>query len=132
MTLQRQLRGNAGYVSSRRNQITGNFCTVYNAKAAQIDAGAKWATVCEEHGTVMGSHTQALARAALDAPADWCEGCQLRVKGIRAVTHVRGGRACDRKPKRARPDTKGRRPAKHSGQAVGTDWHPRVYGGVRA
>lgn len=52
---------------------------VYKAEEAGMDPdGGKWATVCEEHSTILNSDTRAGAEAAASWP-DWCGECQVKL-----------------------------------------------------
>ena len=54
---------------------TGETLTIGTAAELGVDAEAgKWATVCEDHGTVANSATRQLAYEARGA--DFCEGCR--------------------------------------------------------
>lgn len=50
--------------------------TVALADDLGIDVGAKWATVCEKHNTMVGSASKKLAQAAARSTYDWCDGCR--------------------------------------------------------
>ena len=69
--------GLAGCVMQRRSRDTGALIGLYHAGQAAMntDAGA-WATVCEDHGTVVNHARLADARAWMAEPSIWCEGCR--------------------------------------------------------
>ena len=64
----------AGFIASRKCSRTGTMITVVRADEAGIDAGAKYATVCEQHGSILGSSSK---RGAISAAAypEWCPQC---------------------------------------------------------
>ena len=66
-----------GKWDSRKNRETGTTVTVYDAVTAQMDTtDGKWATVCDDHGSVLNSKTYVAAKSAMTKPSDWCEGCK--------------------------------------------------------
>jgi len=69
--------GLVGCVMQRRSRDTGALIGLYHAGQAGMnaDAGA-WATVCEDHGTVVSHARLADARAWMAEPSIWCEGCR--------------------------------------------------------
>jgi len=71
------LNGYAGLVERRRNRRTGTLVGLYHAHQAGIDADPEtpWSTVCEDHSSMIGHRTLALARSGMVAPDDWCAAC---------------------------------------------------------
>ena len=67
--------GLLGCVQARRARQTGRVVAVYNTRLAGLDEGESWATVCEEHGTIINHRTLALARYHAADPLGWCERC---------------------------------------------------------
>jgi len=68
--------GLAGCVVQQRSRATKLLVGLYRADQAQMDATAgAWATVCEEHGSILNHSTIALARAHLVDPRGWCSTC---------------------------------------------------------
>lgn len=79
-------RANAkGLVSSRRAQETGHVATVYVAEDAGLDVGEdnKYATVCEAHGTMVGSASLKGAKAARRHPLTFCDACRKEQKAAK-------------------------------------------------
>jgi len=68
--------GFVGLVESRRCRATGLEVGLYAAEQAGIESDPEvpWATVCEEHGSVVCHPTLALARSHMARP-EWCEEC---------------------------------------------------------
>jgi hypothetical protein len=68
--------GVAGLVERRVCRRTGRPMGLYMAAEAGIedDPQAPWAAVCEDHGAVLLTETQRLARSAMSYP-EWCEEC---------------------------------------------------------
>lgn len=77
----------AGHLISARTGPGRAWVSVYAAKAqgVNVDPGNPWITICQAHGTSVGSPTRILARAAMHNPAEWCEDC--RVDEGRELTH---------------------------------------------
>lgn len=63
----------AGCVYLARSRRTGALRGVYRAREAGID-GDGWATVCEDHGTLVLSETRALA--LMSDTNDFCDDCR--------------------------------------------------------
>jgi len=84
--------GCKGLVERRKNRLTGTVMGLYHAEQGGLDTDPEnpWATVCEEHGSVVTHSSLKLARGHLAVP-DWCEDCQekvaeaLKARGIRLV-----------------------------------------------
>lgn len=69
------LNEQAGFITARRNRLTGGLNVLYDGIAAGLDtASGRWQTVCEVHGTIC-SHTSRKVAAAHLNSADWCEAC---------------------------------------------------------
>lgn len=69
--------GLAGCVEQKRCRATGLPIGIYRADQAELedDPEFPWATVCEEHGTILRAQTLKLARAGATHP-EWCDDCQ--------------------------------------------------------
>lgn len=67
---------NAGLITSSMNKYNGQWTSVYLAKEAGLD-GARYMTVCEEHNTMLGSNTKAMAIKAMSCVRDWCTECRI-------------------------------------------------------
>lgn len=68
--------GLAGCVVQQRSRATKLLVSLYRADQAQMDATAGlWATVCEEHGSILNHSTLGLARSHLSDPRGWCATC---------------------------------------------------------
>lgn len=50
--------------------------TVGKASDLGVDVGAKWATTCELHNTLVGSSSKRLAQASARNTAEWCDACR--------------------------------------------------------
>lgn len=72
-----ELFGLAGAVERRRSRASGTTITLYDALEAGLESDPEtpWATVCEEHGSIVCHGTRSAARASMALP-DWCEDCQ--------------------------------------------------------
>lgn len=66
-----------GLVSRSIAKMTGREVGIYAADQAgmECDSESPWATVCEDHGTIVCHSSLALARESAPVP-DWCEDCQ--------------------------------------------------------
>jgi hypothetical protein len=72
--------GFAGCVQRRKARDTGSLIGIYHAERAGLDpAGGPWATMCEDHGTVINHETLRLAREHSSDPIGWCEDCRETV-----------------------------------------------------
>ena len=61
-----------------RSRTTGTTIVLIDTHAEPqwLDSdGGRWATVCDEHSTVVNHTTLALARQWLHGAAEWCEEC---------------------------------------------------------
>ena len=67
----------AGCIALRRAQQTGRMVGVYRADEAgmESDPASPWATVCEEHNTLVCHSTRRLALSWAAEPMTWCEDC---------------------------------------------------------
>lgn len=76
MSKRKPFNENAGYIASRRNELNRGWVVIYRSDEAGIDVGAKYAVVCELHGTMTGVSSVQKARRLLKYP-DFCEQCAL-------------------------------------------------------
>lgn len=69
--------GLAGCVTQFRSRQTGTLVGVYASEQAGMedDPECTWASVCEEHNTLVSHRTLALALSFRD-PRDWCDCCR--------------------------------------------------------
>ncbi len=68
-------RDHAGYRAMRRNPFTAGHVTIYEAVEQDIDVGGdRYAVVCSEHGTIVGSRSMRDARGFMRFP-EFCEDC---------------------------------------------------------
>lgn len=75
------LAQNAGAKVSRICRSTGATVTLYDAAQANLDdEDGKWATVCEDHGSIVNHRTWKTAISWLSHPEEWCEDCQKKAK----------------------------------------------------
>lgn len=76
MTTRADLKQNAGFMAARQNDVTGGWVTIYVAAAQGIDVGEgnKYAVVCEEHGTILGTNSLRVARPTMRYP-EFCDAC---------------------------------------------------------
>lgn len=66
----------AGELLRRRSRSTGTIVSLFRAIEAGLDPeGGPYATVCEDHGTILNHRTYALARRHLPT-CGWCEACR--------------------------------------------------------
>ena len=77
-----ELFGLAGAVERRRSRASGTTITIYDANEAGIESDPEtpWATVCEEHGSIVCHGSRSAARASMARP-DWCMDCQRAIFG---------------------------------------------------
>ena len=66
----------AGFKTVVMNVRAGGMVVVYDAKAAEIDCGAKYAVVCEKHGAILGEETLAGAKISMHTPEQFCSECR--------------------------------------------------------
>lgn len=83
------LHGWAGLVAQHRNRASGTLIGIYHAAQAGLDddPALPWATVCEEHSTLVLHPTLRLARYHAAVPM-WCEYCQAVILA-KENNHVR-------------------------------------------
>ena len=68
--------GLAGCYRQSRNHRTGTVTEIFIASEQDLDVfGAKYATVCRDHGTLCGAETLAKARVLAVWPDEFCEDC---------------------------------------------------------
>ena len=78
----------AGYESSRANEMSGGFCVLYNAQQAGFDAsGGRWAVFCSSHGVVVTHANKRVAISLLREPQRWCNMCK-DLHEIQQAEHV--------------------------------------------
>lgn len=67
-----------GYRQAHFARSTGTLVIVLQAAVAGIedDPATPWATVCDDHGSVICHYTLADARGHAAAPEGWCEECR--------------------------------------------------------
>lgn len=65
----------AGCILLRKSRESGTVAGVYRADEAGIDGG-KWATVCEDHGTILTTDTREQAVYAAAHTASFCDDCR--------------------------------------------------------
>jgi len=77
MAKEYSLNGYLGLVETGKCRQTGTRTSVYNADQAGIDDDAeyKWATVCEDHGTLILHESVSGAIRFRAYPTNWCEEC---------------------------------------------------------
>jgi len=65
-------------IERRRNRETGTMVSVWRpGTIAEDDCdSARWFTICEDHGSLVGHPTRKLAMQWLSHPLTWCEECQ--------------------------------------------------------
>ncbi len=69
------LHGVAGLVERKNNRATGRLMGLYAAEQSDMDVGGdRWAVICEDHGSIIGAPTMALAHQSMAYP-EWCEEC---------------------------------------------------------
>lgn len=90
------LDGFAGLVQKTRARSTGVEVGLYASGQADMetDPMLPWATLCEEHSTIVFHETLALAREAMPYPDGWCEECRevLKAREAEGRTAEGGGR----------------------------------------
>jgi hypothetical protein len=77
------LERNAGAVASRRARSTGTVVTVYRTEEAGLgthegpdNAPTPYATVCEDHSTIVCHETRKAALSWIAAPEGFCDDCR--------------------------------------------------------
>lgn len=75
------LAHNAGALVSRRCRESRTTVTMYDGRVAGLDVSGPddevwpWATVCEQHATLVQHKTKQAAMSYLSHPLDWCDRC---------------------------------------------------------
>lgn len=64
---------NSGYIAEKQYN-NGAHIVIYRAEEAGIDAGTKYAVVCEKHSRIAGATSVPKARQIMKRP-DFCEKC---------------------------------------------------------
>jgi hypothetical protein len=87
------LDGIAGKMHSSVSPVTKTRVSVYHSAQAGFDSsqGAKYSTVCEDHGNIIATSSVSAAKSASRNPSDWCEDCQE--KGKTLTDHFNTGAA---------------------------------------
>lgn len=69
-----------GYRAHRRSRVTGTTVVLLDGHAAGMtspaDGDGRWAVLCDQHGGIIATDTQAEARSLMADPTDWCPVCQ--------------------------------------------------------
>lgn len=76
--------GYVGLLQMRRARSTGTMVGVYNRDGMGTgEDELKYTTVCEDHGTLVGHPSLALAKSHAPCPEGWCDECReiIRSKG---------------------------------------------------
>jgi hypothetical protein len=73
MNHEAERRGRAGCIYLAKSRRTGALRGVYNAQEQALEESG-WATVCEDHGTLVISETRALALAS--DTDEFCDECR--------------------------------------------------------
>lgn len=68
---------NEGIVIAHRARSTGTVVGLYDTtKTSQFDPdGGRWATLCEDHSSIVNHETRKTAERFMSAPEEWCEEC---------------------------------------------------------
>jgi hypothetical protein len=74
--------GFSGKISEKVSPHTKTRVSVYHSEQAGFDYsdGQRYTTICEDHGNLVTTPSQAHARSAAVNPSDWCEDCQTAGK----------------------------------------------------
>ena len=71
------------YYRTTRAHETGTQVTTGHADDLGLDVGeyngvelTRWYNVCEEHGSIVGHTSLALAKAFASVPTEWCGDCR--------------------------------------------------------
>lgn len=77
---QYDFNGLAGCVVQKKSRVTGTLVGVYNSGQAGLedDPSCSWATVCEEHNTLICHPSLKLALSHSADPEGWCQFCRSR------------------------------------------------------
>lgn len=79
---------NERYHRTTRARSTGTHVITGHADDVGLDRGVseydgvettRWYNICDEHGSIVGHQTLALAKAFAAAPEEWCESCRALV-----------------------------------------------------
>jgi len=67
----------AGYITSKPNELSGSFCVLYDAKQAGFEASnGRWAVFCAAHGVILAHKNKKTATSLLREPQRWCNACK--------------------------------------------------------
>jgi hypothetical protein len=69
-------KGLAGCVQQRKCRATGVLVGVYRCDQAGLDDNAPWATICEEHSTILSTTSLGAARSFASDSCSWCDACR--------------------------------------------------------
>ena len=67
----------AGYVTERKNPISGDYTVIVKAVDAHLDPdGGPWVTLCNAHGNLVNHSSLKIARSFMySGSQNWCEEC---------------------------------------------------------
>jgi len=68
-----------GLAQMRKARETGTYVGVYQAQDAGLESdveAGRWATVCEEHSSLVLHATKTAALSFASVPTQWCEDCR--------------------------------------------------------
>jgi hypothetical protein len=91
-----------GYVTSRTNQLTNDYCILYDGdKAGEVGSG-RWTILCSFHGSVVTNTNKRAAISLLRTPSSWCEACRTLAEMDEAeyILTLRTDRTTDEQLKR--------------------------------
>jgi hypothetical protein len=76
--LKAEIASRKGCLVLRYVRSTGALIGLYRSAEAGIesDPTTPWATVCEDHSTLVCHQTRTSAETALPYPQEWCEDCR--------------------------------------------------------
>lgn len=75
--------GYAGLIDYRKSRQDGVHVGLYRAEEAGLDIdGGPYATICEEHSTLVNHDTLKLAKSHLPYPSGWCDSCREAHYGV--------------------------------------------------
>lgn len=86
MSIRKPHNRDAGYIAERRNPLSGGHTVIYHAEQQGIDAGGRYAVVCDAHGTICGTSSVPKARSLMKS-AEFCEHC-MALKVLRTMRLV--------------------------------------------
>lgn len=67
-----------GYISSKFNELTNNFCVLYDSRLSNFDSVTdKWAVFCVEHANVCSLKTKSIGKEWIEHPEEWCSECKI-------------------------------------------------------